>query len=113
LHLLQKLHTERKETEVRLRKGTSQPTLSSSIEEMLEDVKHPRGQEGMNKRTGAAPPRTAGTPNTRGYQEDQPRDAASAACCASLRPASLPSQSRQASSRQRKTGVANRHSGRR
>ena len=46
-----------------LKKGSSQATISSNIEEMLKDV-----------------------PNERGYQEDQPRDAASATCCALLRP---------------------------
>jgi hypothetical protein len=43
----------------------------------------------MIKRTGsrdAALPPTGGVPNERGYQEDQPRDAASATCCALLRP---------------------------
>jgi hypothetical protein len=52
-------------------------------------------------------PRADGAPNTRGYQEDQPHDAASAACCALLRPAPLPSHTRQTSSRQREIGVAN------
>jgi hypothetical protein len=91
LHLLQKLHADRKETEVHLRKGSSQATISPNIEEMPEHVKHARARQKaeMNLRTGsgdAAPPRTAGVPNTRGYQEDQPLDAASATCCALLRP---------------------------
>jgi hypothetical protein len=69
LRLLQKLHADRKETEVQLRKYSSQATISPNMEEMLEDVKHSRA-----------------LPNTRGYQEDQPLDAASATCCALLRP---------------------------
>jgi len=88
LRLLQKLHADRQETEVQLRKDSDQATINPNMEEMLEDVKHPRAlqKEGMNKQTGAEPPRTAGVPNTRGYQEDQPLDAASATCCALLRP---------------------------
>ena len=88
LRLLQKLHADRKETDVQLTKGSSPATISPNMEEMLEDMKHPRAlqNEGMNKQTGAGPPPTAGVPNTRGYQEDQPRDAASATCCALLRP---------------------------
>lgn len=31
-------------------------------------------------------PHSGGVPNERGYQEDQPRDAESAECCALLRP---------------------------
>ena len=31
-------------------------------------------------------PHSAGVPNERGYQEDQPRDAEGAECCALLRP---------------------------
>jgi hypothetical protein len=34
----------------------------------------------------ATPPPTDGVANDRGYQEDQPRDKASAVCCALLRP---------------------------
>ena len=73
---------------MQLRKDSDQATINPNMEEMLEDVKHPRAlqKEGMNKQTGAEPPRTAGVPNTRGYQEDQPLDAASATCCALLRP---------------------------
>ncbi len=55
----------------------------------------------MKKRTGsrdATPPRTGGVSYERGYQEDQPRDAASATCCALLRP--LP-EARQPSSKSR------------
>jgi hypothetical protein len=101
LRLLQKLHADRKETEVQLRKDSDQATINPNMEEMLEDVKHPRAlqKEGMNKQTGAEPPRTAGVPNTRGYQEDQPLDAASATCCALLRPFS---QERQPGSRPRR-----------
>ena len=99
LHLLQKLHADRKETEVQLRKGEAK--ISPNMEEMFRDVEHarPRQEEGMNKPTSAEPPRTAGVPNTRGYQEDQPLDAASATCCALLRP--LP-QERQPGSRLRR-----------
>jgi hypothetical protein len=71
LHPLQKLHADRKETEVQLRKNSNQATISPNMEEMLEDVKQSRA-----------------LPNTRGYQEDQPLDAASATCCALLRPLS-------------------------
>jgi len=58
---------------------------------MLEDVMHARVQQkaAMNMRTRSrdgTPPQTAGVPNERGYQEDQPRGAASATCCALLRP---------------------------
>ena len=68
LHLLQKLHANRKETDMQLKKGNATE---------------------MNKRTSwrdATPPQTGGVPNERGYQEDQPRDTASATCCALLRP---------------------------
>jgi hypothetical protein len=70
LRLLQKLHADRKETEVQLRKNSNQATISPNMEEMLEDVKRSRA-----------------LPNTRD-QEDQPLDAASATCCALLRPLS-------------------------
>jgi hypothetical protein len=74
-----------------LRIGRRQTTFSPNIEEMLEDVKHARARQktAMNMRTRSGdgtPPRTGGVPNERGYQEDQPRDAASATCCALLRP---------------------------
>jgi hypothetical protein len=82
---------DRKETEVHLRIGRRQIAFSPNIEERLEDVKHARARQkaAMNMRTRSrdgAPPQTAGVPNERGYQEDQPRDAASATCCALLRP---------------------------
>lgn len=71
-----------------LSKGGSQATIGTDIEEMIDDVAHPqaRPEEGMNEVTSAEPPRTAGVPNAPGYQEDQPLDAASATCCALLRP---------------------------
>jgi len=69
LRLLQKLHADRKETEVHLRKDSDQATISPNLEEMLEDVKRSRA-----------------LPDTRGYQEDQRLDAASATCCALVRP---------------------------
>jgi hypothetical protein len=76
---------------VQLKTGRSQATGSSNIEEMFENVKHARARPGpeMSKRTDsrdATPPRTRGVPNEHGYQEDQPRDVASATCCALLRP---------------------------
>jgi len=89
LRLLQKLHIERRETEVQLSKDSSQTTASPNMEKMLEDAENPRARqkkEELNKPANAEPPRTAGVPNTRGYQEDQPLDAASAICCALLRP---------------------------
>jgi hypothetical protein len=76
--------------EVHLRIARRQIAFSPNIEERLEDVKHARArQKTANMRTRSrdgAPPQTAGVPNERGYQEDQPRDAASATCCALLRP---------------------------
>ena len=65
--------------------------FSPNIGEKLEDVKHARVRQktATNMRTRSrdgTPPQTAGTLNERGYQEDQPRDAASATCCALLRP---------------------------
>jgi len=102
---LQNLHSDRKETEVHLRIGRSQTAFNPTIEEMLEDVKNARArQKAMNMRTRSrdgTPPRTAGVPNERGYQEDQPRDAASATCCALLRP--LPEEPQSSSDSRRST----------
>jgi hypothetical protein len=73
---------------VQLRKDSDRTTVGPNTEEMFEDVGNPRARqkEGMNKPASAEPPRTAGVPNARGYQEDQPLDAVSATCCALLRP---------------------------
>jgi len=78
---------------VQLRKDSDQATINPNMEEMLEDVKHPRA-----------------LPNTRGYQEDQPLDAASATCCALLRP--FPQERQPGSSPRRRTRHAtnSRHS---
>ena len=89
-----------------LRIGKSQTGFSPNIEEMLEDVKHARARQkaAMNMRTRSrdgTPPQTAGVPNERGYQEDQPRDAASATCCALLRP--LPEERQSSSDSRRST----------
>ena len=68
-----------------LRKGSSQATTGPDV---IDDVAHPqaRAKEGMHGATSAEPLRTAGVPNARDYQEDQRLDAASAICCALLRP---------------------------
>ena len=86
---------------MQLRKDSDQTTVGPNIEEVFEDMENPRArqEEGMNKPTSAEPPRTAGVPNARGYQEDQPLDAASATCCALLRP--LPKERPPASRRPR------------
>jgi hypothetical protein len=96
---------DRKETAVHVRIGRSQPAFSPNIEEVLEDVKHARArQKAMNIRTRSrdgTPPRIGGVSNERGYQEDQPRDAASATCCALLRP--LPEEPESSSESRRST----------
>ena len=73
---------------MQLRKGSSQATIGLDRQEMIDDAAHrqARPREGMNEAASAEPPQTAGAPNARGYQEDQPLDAASATCCALLRP---------------------------
>jgi hypothetical protein len=80
--------------------------FSPNIDEMLEDVKHVRARQkaAMNMQPHSregTPPRTGGVPNERGYQEDQPRDAASATCCALLRP--LPEEPQSSSDSRRST----------
>ena len=71
-----------------VQKGSNQATIGPDREEMIDDAAHrqARPKEGMNEATSAEPPRTAGVPNAQGYQEDQTLDAASATCCALLRP---------------------------
>ena len=57
----------------------AEPTSGRRPEQQVEPMEAPEPRP-----RGA--PHSGGVPNERGYQEDQPRDAESAECCALLRP---------------------------